>query len=513
MAMDGREIYEGDVESCIVETWDLMRDWSATSFEASPWIAVRKWENKFDEAARYPNHAPDILDVDTTDRKFASFTYGAGDDNERVEVWHFFHKRTPALPRGRQSILIGDTLCHDGPLKTRRLPVVRMAAGRLSGTPWPSTPNSRVLAAQEVLDSTHSSLVTNISSTAGGLIVAPQLAQLSTDNIAGGPKIMYMTAGVQGKVEVLQLSPASPDSFKYAGELVRHEEQLLGLNATARGVPEYANLSGAAMAMLSSTAISNNSRLQTAYVEAVAESGAILLEVYQAYMGEERTLALLGKDNRHLTRTIKFGPRVLKEVAAVYVTIGGPLQQTTAGRMELANIYIEQGHAKTPEQIAAVMETGRLDPLTNDLRTSLLLTQWENEQLREGKGARANIYDDHSLHARVHRELLSDIFVRTDPTIVEAVLAHIDEHHMLMTTGDPTKLALVGLTPPQMLGPPGAGGEAPPPGGPPPGPPGMGPPPPGGEMPAGMPSMPTNPATGEQYQPPGALPPGVPPMQ
>ncbi len=178
--------------------------------------------------------------------------------------------------------------------------------------------------------------------------------------------------------------------------------------------------------------------------------------------------------------------------------IGNPIQQTAAGRMELAQLFNAAGFIKTPEQLLAVVETGRTDPLTQNLSNQLLLIAEENELIARGETPPVSLYDDARLHLLEHPSVIASMEARQTPGVIDALQAHCAEHIRVLQETDPAILQAIGQAP---LAPP-----APPQGGP-PAPDGAMPQAPApGDLPANLPSMPTNPATGQPAPEPGVVP-------
>ena len=136
-----------------------------------------------------------------------------------------------------------------------------------------------------------------------------------------------------------------------------------------------------------------------------------------------------------------------------------------------------------------------------------MLIAQENELLQIGQNPPILITDDPVLHIQGHKQLLDSPEARKDPTVVRAVLSHIQGHINDSQTADPSLYAILGYPPPPppMMPPmmPGQGQPPPPQGSPSPAP----------SMNAEnqlleqgqsvrLPSMPVNPMTGEQYSNP-----------
>ena len=138
-----------------------------------------------------------------------------------------------------------------------------------------------------------------------------------------------------------------------------------------------------------------------------------------------------------------------------------------------------------------MIATGRLEPVTDPLRSAQLLVDTENDELSQGKPVKPHYLDDHSFHAIQHKTVIDNPKTRESPEVLKALLAHIDEHYLLfygVQPPVPPQPPMPGMPPPpmpsaseQVRADPGwalkmkmlLGQQAPqmaPPGGPPPGP-------------------------------------------
>jgi hypothetical protein len=134
---------------------------------------------------------------------------------------------------------------------------------------------------------------------------------------------------------------------------------------------------------------------------------------------------------------------------------------TTAGRAQVAENLLQMGVLKTPEQYLQVMNTGNLDTMIEGEIDENETIRGENERLINGEDIIAIAIDNHSLHIREHKAVLSDQDLRRDPELVKRTLAHIQEHIELLRNTDPDLLTIVGQQPLAPQGAPAAG-QAPP---------------------------------------------------
>lgn len=516
VVVGGQVHYEGNIVDYNVPAWDLLRDGTAKSYELSPWKCVRLWQSKWDLIAEYPDKAEEILALKST-----APTSGQGAlagpllqpwNSDRIAAYYFFHERTPALPAGLQAVLLSADLwlSHDAlePCYQEILPIHRMAAGELKGTPYAYTSLWEAMATQELADDIQSSLATNIIAFGKQLIWAEAGSNLNPDALAAGPQVLY---GTQGKPppQVMMLHAAPPTAFQHLDELRGAIRQIFGLNDIAMGQPDTAQMNAQAFALIASMAIQQNSDLQKRFVKCATNMGRSRLRIFRAKAATPRKVAIVGKHGPLNAIQETFTGEDLSSLDDVYVELDSPMAQTAAGRLQMAQLYMDRGFVSTPEQLENLVETGRLETLTQGLHAELIFIAEENEALLQGEPVPVKITDSHQLHIREHRAPTFSAQARSNPEVNRVTDQHIREHLDFLLNTDPRILAAMGQAAP--MPPPGAPGAAPPGGPPEAGPPGpdaqaalAGPldgQPSAEDVP--LPSPPNNPLTGEAFVPPG----------
>ena len=508
-------IYEGDVEFTVLNPLDIIED-NTKENGAKDWIASRSWKNRFDLVAKYPELTDKILSVMTKNEleRFRFNGIGANDTDD-VPLYEFFHKRTECLPDGRYILFLSDTcVLYDGPLPYRNLPIYRIAPSDILGTPYGYSNIFDCLPLQEAINSLYSMIMSNQNAFGVQNILVPRGADVSISELTGGLNIIECNMQA-GKPEALQLCATPAEVFKFT-DLIRQEmETLSGVNSVARGNPEASLKSGTALALVQSMALQFMSGLQQSYVQLIEDVGSSLINMLRDFAVVPRVAAIVGKNNRAYMKEFKGDD--LENVNRVIVDMGNALSRTTAGRVQMAEQLLQMGAIKDPEQYFTVINTGKLDAMTEGTQSELMLIRGENESMMANEPVQVLAIDEHKTHIEEHRSILADPDLRRDTQLVTTVLNHIQEHIRALQTTDPNLLQLLGQTP---LAPPGAqqappqatpsnGSSAPPmsnavkqqmapPQNGAPGP--IGPPkaPPGAPMqnqpPSGMPKMPTPPA-------------------
>lgn len=465
-------IYEGDVEFQNLSPFDVVVDNTKEDSSSHDWVVCRTWKNRFDVAAKYPELHDEIMSLPTkTEALRYRFNMVANDETDDVAIYEFFHRRTEALPDGRYMMFLSDRCVPvDGPLPYRTLPVFRISPSDILGTPYGYTSIFDLLPLQEAINSLYSTILTNQNAFGVQNILVPRGADISISELTGGLNIIE--ANIQnGKPEALNLTQTPAEVFKFTDMLKSEMEVLSGVNSVARGNPEASLKSGNALALVQSMAIQFMSGLQQSYVQLVEDVGTSLINMLRDFAAVPRVAAIVGKGNRAYMKEFKGDD--LANVNRVIVDMGNPLARTTAGRVQMAEQMLQMGAIKNPNQYFSVINTGRLDVMTEGGEAELLLIKGENESMMQGNEPPVLDIDDHKMHIMEHKAVLADPDLRTNPALTNVVLSHIQKHIESLQQSDPNLLMLLGqqpLPPPQPQGPPpGMQGPGPKPPMPPPG--------------------------------------------
>lgn len=515
-------VYEGDVKFCNLSPFDVVVDPTKENQDLD-WVLCRTFKNKHDLAAKYPELKEKIVNIPSKSEydkyRFNSSGHSETDD---VAVYEFFHKRTEAMPEGRYLLFL-DYKCTlmDAPMPYDVLPVYRISAGDIIGTPFGYSPMFDLLPIQDAVNSLFSTIMTNQSQFGVQNILMPRGADVVPSSLSGGLNLIEYNPQA-GAPSPLNLTQTPKEVFDFLQMLVKEMEVLSGVNSVARGNPDANLKSGTAMALIQSMALQYMSGLQQSYVQLIEDVGTGLIKMLQRFASVPRITMIVGKNNR--TEMKEFTGDDLSSVTRVMVDVGNYLSHTVAGKVEMAEQMMQMGVIKTPEQYFTVINTGRLDAMMEDTQSELLLIRAENESLVTGAQVMAVATDQHSLHVKEHKCVLADPDLRRDPALVQRTLMHIQEHIDMLRNIDPQLLAMMGeqsLAPPPMVGPDGMPMDpnAPPPGGAPPGPPPAGAGAAGPMQPPGVPGN-GNPAEAMGIElpqpaqaPPVQAPPGMGPPQ
>lgn len=452
--IDGYEIREGDIEFSNLSPFDVMFD-SSREDDNHDWVLCRSFKNRYDLAAKYPEHEDKIKQLPSkAELQGINGTSIQKDDTDLIPVYEFYHKRSEALPDGRYILFLSeDVTLLDSPMPYRSLPVYRIAPANILGTPYGYTPMFDVLPIQDAVNSLYSTILTNQSAFGVQSLVVPRNADVNVESLSEGLSIIEMNTQF-GEIKPLQLTSTPPEVFNFLKMLENAMETISGINSVTRGQPDPSLKSGNALALIQSMAVQFISRLQHSYVAMVEDMGTGIINCLKDHANTPRVKEIVGLSNVSYLKS--FNGSDLESVNRVIVDIGNPMARTTAGRVQMASEMLQMGIIKEPRHYMTIINTGKLDVMTDGDQSQLLLAKAENERMVSNQEVMAVFTDEHALHIQEHSTVLSDPELRFDQDVFQRVSAHMQEHIDLLRTTDP---ALLGILKQQPLGP--AGGSAP----------------------------------------------------
>jgi hypothetical protein len=480
------------------------------------WQIVRRYGNRYDLAARYPQLADQIIDLKAANYRDASTNTNSieaerslnrgEDDEELVPIYTLYHKTTDALPQGKCAIVLSkDILLFEGPLPYREVPLIPMSPGKFLRTVNGDAPLHHVLGLQDIYDNIASAVATNNIAFATQIVMVPDEADYSYTEVAKGLSVLRYAAGVDGKnkPEGLNLTAPQETALNFMALIKSEMETVFGISATLRGNPQANIQSGAFGALVAQQALEYAGAFQFSFQRAVAKTGNQIVQILKQYANANLSIEVAGKSKAYEVRS--FNSTDLSGIDRVIVRSGNPAARTPQFALAAADALLAKG-AINAQQYLLLQRTGSLETGVDVAEAKQMNMRRENEMIGAGKKPIMNVLDKHRDHIQSHADELSSPSARENPAAQQAGLAHIQEHIEALRTTDPALLALIGETP---LGPAPQDQGTPPA---PPAPPGMQgdrgrpdpiPPPPGGPLPnqPNLPSMPTNPLTGAPASP------------
>lgn len=444
--------YTGDVKFSNLSPYDVVFDPTKEDPKELEWVITRTWKNKFDIAEKYPEMREQILQLETKSELSRYRLLGTKfQKTTDIPVYEFWHKRTEALPEGRYFLYLSrDIALSDSPMPYRELPVFRISPSDYLGTAYGYTSMFDLLPIQDAINSLYSIVMTNQTTFGVQSVLSPRGTDVQSTQLSSGLNFIEYNQQA-GKPEALQLTSTPAEIFNFIKQLIGDMETISGVNSVARGNPEASLKSGNALALIQSQSLQFISGLQQQYVHLIEDVGTGLINMLKDFAASPRVAAIVGKNMKSEMR--EFTGDDISTVNRVLVDVGNPLSQTTAGRVQMAEQMLQMyGDKLAPEQYLAVMETGRLEHMTSGITDQVSLISSENERLVDGEIKVLAVFsDDHMLHIKEHRNVLSDPELRQDSELVNRTLTHMQEHIELLRTTDPNILAFLQQQP---VGPP-----------------------------------------------------------
>lgn len=443
----GKFNYEGELEFTTLSPMDVVVDGTKESWN-NEWVLTRSRQNRFNLMAKYPDKATQIKHLPSVnDANNYRLTVFSNDDTDDVFIYEFFHKRTEALPEGRYMLFLdSDIVLLDMGMPYRELPVFRIAANDILGTPYGYSPIFDIFPLQEGINALYSTILTNNNAFGVQNVFVPKNANIAVNTLEGGLNIIEGDA----KPEPLNLTQTPAETFKLLEMLEKAAETISGVNSVSRGNPESSLKSGTALALVQSMSLQFMSGLQQSYVKLIEDVGTAVITILKDFSTAPKVIAMVGKNNRPYLK--EFTGESISAINRVVVDVGNPLSKTIAGRVQMAEQLLQMKLLKNPEQYMQILNTGKLDSAMEGEMSELLLIKSENEKMLDGELPIVSPLDQHRLHISEHKAVLADPDLRQDASMVKNVMDHIQDHLNMLRNTDPDLLALIGEQP---LGPPG----------------------------------------------------------
>jgi hypothetical protein len=334
-----------------------------------------------------------------------------------------------------------ETVLLDIDLPYRTIPIFRISAGDILGTPYGYSPLFDIFPIQEGLNAIYSTIMTNQNAHGVTNVFVKRGSDINISTVEGAMNIIEGNE----KPEVIEMLKTAPELFKFLEMLISAAETISGVNSVARGNPQASLESGSALALVQSMALQFMSGLQQSYVKLIEDTGTALIQILKDFAMTPRVIAIVGKNNKALLK--EFTGEDISSINRVVVDMGNPLSRTVAGRVQMAEQMLQMKLIKNPQQYFQVINTGRLDVMYEGDASELMLIKQENEKLMEGEDVIATALDAHRTHILEHKSVLADPDLRKDGTLVQKTLAHIQQHIDLLRSTDPDLLAMLGEQP------------------------------------------------------------------
>lgn len=469
-----------------------------------PWVIVRPRVMRYDLAADFPESEKDILaykpsqidlDLDLDNMAQVLGSSRVVDDDGTLFVYEFWHAKTPACPEGRVVYFLGNgKVIFEDVLPYRKMPVQRVAPADFLNSAHGYAPGWDLLGLQDYVNLTASIRATNQRAHGVGIIMSPRGADVEASQMGKGLSFLKYN-GTAGKPELANFTGTPGEVVSGQKMAVEDMETISGVNSVVRGNPEASLKSGTSLALVQAQAVQMTAPVQKNIARYMSRTGEDALCIFQEYATTPVQIEIMGEGGSMVN---EYSGQDIALVRRVKVSPGNPLTATPAGKMQLIEIMLKVPGAVTDVgQIWRVLETGRLDPLSQRPSRMRSNVHKENEMLararfvtgpdgnpalqprlgpnglpvqRQSDGAQmmeeqldtealpiAMGTDDWRVHIPEHLSQLDSPEARRNPAVRRAVLWHIQDHarktqelQMMM----PALLEMAGIPPLASLMPP-----------------------------------------------------------
>lgn len=449
--------HEGDIEYFNITPLDLIINTTLQERSFVKWKIWRRWVNKYDIAAEYPDQADQLKDLSDTES-----TYGTKlvtlihHDNETIPMFYAFHEDTPAVPGGRflkfadpTTILEDSTLEEAGYVGTDGkgfIPIFDNIPSTMAGSPFGYTVAFDIIPLQQELNELVSAVTTNNINFATQCVMAPKGSNLHYQNLATGMTFIEWDPkmGPNSKPEPLNLLHSAPETYQLIDKLIQNMEVLAGVSALDRGVPDQSITSGQYAALITTNSVIFQAPLQRAYARLCENVACGTIYILANNMKSDRVSQIMGANKSSSAQT--WGPETFAPISGVTVETLNPMLSTPAGKMQLADVLMKSGLIKDPQQYIGVYTDGDLPQLYHRQETQLILVKAENEALLKGAQLTPAITDNHVMHILEHTANIDTVEARMNPNqpYVVGTLNHIMAHINMLTTINPILAGIIG---------------------------------------------------------------------
>lgn len=463
-AMDeatGQPVKKGKPTSKVYNPFDVIRDTTETTSRV-PWYIFHDVKNRYDLASKHPVVAEEILRSDTditTGRRFVDPTKvlpsaGVGTTkSDLIDVYTFYHEKTPSVPNGRLTIFLQDgAVLFDGSLPYEAVPVERVSGGDILGTIFGYSIGFDLLGLQALVDKLYTIVSSNTLTSGMQNFWQPPGNQLTKHDLGGGLRLLESVV----KPEALELLSTPAEVYAFINKVEQVYETISGVSAVNRGAAPENLKSGTSLAFVASQAITFSNKLQESYKNLQEGIATKLIYIIRDYTPFETQAVISGKFNRPILR--KYTGKDLQNIQRMTMEVTSPISQTLGGKIEIARDLLNSGLIRNPREYLNIITTGVMDTLYESEMSEIINVRSENEDMRAYIKPTMLDIDDHKLHILEHRAILTNDS-RKDPQLVSVVTQHILEHIdaiQMLQMANPTLLAIMGETPlPQPAAPAG----------------------------------------------------------
>lgn len=460
----GQILKDGDMDYFNVTPMDHIINCAHQSRDLVQWRCIRRWVNKYDLAAMYPQVAETVKLFNDSESSYATKLVSlVHHDRETIPIFYFFHGKTLAVPQGRLLVMADPTcIFEDGPLDLGEgqkgydhIPVYDNLVETMQGSPYGYTVAFDLIPLQQTLNELVSAVTTNNINFAIQCVMAMKGANIQYQQLATGMSFIEYDSkvGDKGKPEPLNLLSSKPETYQFIDMVIKNMETIAGVNSMVRGNPEADITSGQYAALVTVQSVLFNSGLQKGYASLMENLITGTLKTIRKNMIGKKVARIVGETSEPYLK--EFVSADLQDIDSIAVELVNPMIQTPAGKMAMADSLMKSGLIKDAQQYIGVYTEGDLPQLYRRQETQLKLIKQENEAILKGQCPEVAITDNHVSHILEHTIIFDNIEARMNPNAAHVVngMMHVQMHlNKLLGGQDPRTGKIEGPINPVLAG-------------------------------------------------------------
>lgn len=448
IAQPGVPVYEGDFMFSVRTPYEYALDPTSPDKRRPRWAIVKEPESRWDMLATYGKDSPEIeraiRNAEPWSALLRAIDYEKDDfdHDDSISVMHVYIEPCKAVPAGRHALVLdAQTVLLDGPLGEERSGVFPQRAAEVIFKNEGHSSNLPGLAIAEAHAATISTILSNVDAWGLQRLLTARSANLKDHDVSAGLTRLYWDhkdpKSDTPVPEPKMLNPVEIPSHVFSLEsMLRGElDTTMGGSPVRRGDPDATKGdSGSKAAMLFSAATAVGDPFVSDSLRVDEEIATFMINSLKRHATTKRLTTLVGRRNTYAVK--EYVGSDLSQIGRVGVRQADASRDTFSGRMNMAEL-LKDLPPDQREQMQAVVYTGKLEPMTDDLETMRMLLERENDALRDATKSEPPVdkWEQHLEHLHKHMVVKADPAVRQDPALSKRADDHCQWHLDCLTKG------------------------------------------------------------------------------
>lgn len=451
---------------------------SIEPYTGNNWFIYTERRNKYDIAKKYNVKEDDLgyltnIDIQSVEPVTTGYYFDTQRyDDEFIEIYHFFHAPTHALPDGRYTIFCNDHVSFTDHLSEKlpfaEVPIFTLQPQKIMESPFGYSPLFDLIGPQKLYNATLSTIFTGLDK--AKTIVAVPSGTSDPMPVENDPNLSithYPKDGQHSGVQVINTFSVPDELFKVLSLTEENLRKIIGVNSTVMG--DSSAKSGSHAALLFSIAQQFSSATISAFVEMIEAKDTALIRQIKDFVNDPIMLQISGEDKEVYLK--EFKREDISGISGVTAQAVSPLLSTPSGRLTIGQDLLQiPGSPMRVQDYLKLLDTGQLDSAYTDPRDEDMVLSAERNSFGDLRGltlvptaltrydgtpdeivvveqVRAMIGDNHQRHLQSHMAQLSSPQIRRNNDLIRFLMAHVAEHVWLSKYGSRELLMASGQQP------------------------------------------------------------------